>query len=145
MLVQIGLITCYGFQFDKGASEITMKLNYQLLQMSSITLFPTGRVLNDQTSQDHNLHRCKGVHHRLWAQTHCWRHSEENTWRPEAVQSMPTYCLNLKFYLKCFILFAKEIISVFLPHSHSNKLINTTLSREFTVTFSLTSPRMTSC
>lgn len=56
--------------------------------MKWCAVFSSGRVLNDQTSQDHNLHRCQGVHHCSWAETHRWRNSEENTWRPEALQSM---------------------------------------------------------
>lgn len=62
--------------------------NSLLLYMKWCAVFSSGRVLNDQTSQDHNLHRCQGVHHCSWAETHRWRNSEENTWRPEAVQSM---------------------------------------------------------
>lgn len=72
---------------------ITIKItklptNSLSLYMKWCAVSSLGRVLNDQTSQDHNLHRCQGVHHCSWAETHRWRNSEENTWRPEALQSM---------------------------------------------------------
>lgn len=120
--------------------------------MNSITYLPAGRVLNDQTPQDHNLHRCEGVHHRLWAQTHCWRHPEENTWRPEALQSMPSHHLDLTVSSEMFLSFWKKNYCGFptiqsLQTQFKQILRNKSLKGVEGVCdlLHLLSPRMTSC
>lgn len=53
------------FKIKLKKQKKQLPVHYLFLHMNLLTVFSPGRVLNDQTSQDHNLHGCEGVHHCL--------------------------------------------------------------------------------